>query len=70
MVFNKPLQTKKAFDEIRDKIVSQFGYYKHPKNLTEQDIKWLKKNIKQFDAKVLKAVIDRSELPDKPKVVG
>jgi len=67
MVFNKSVKTKKAFLEIRDKIVNKLNWYKHPKNLTKQDIDWLKKNIKQFDVKVLKQVIDKSELPDKPK---
>ena len=68
-VFNKSIKTKKAFLKIKDKITSQFGYYKHPKQLTKQDITWLKKNIKQFDQKVLNRIIEDSILPEKPKEV-
>ena len=67
MVFNKPVKTKKAFQEIKDRITSQLGYYKHPKNLTKKDINWLKKNIKQFDKKILDKIMTDSVLPDKPK---
>jgi hypothetical protein len=67
MVFNKSVKTKKAFLEIRDKITSQLGYYIHPKNLTKENIAWLKKNIKQFNRKVLDKIIKDSILPDKPK---
>ena len=67
MIFNKSVKTKEAFIKIRDKITSQLGYYKHPKELTESDIKWLKENIEQFDKEVLDKVIENSELPDKPK---
>jgi arabinogalactan endo-1,4-beta-galactosidase len=68
MVFNKSVKTKDNYDKIRNKIVSRLGYYKHPKNLTKEDIKWLKKNIKQFDKKVLDKIIQDSVLPDKPKL--
>jgi hypothetical protein len=68
MIFNKPVKTKEEFMKIRDKIVSQLGYYKHPKQLTEQDINWLKKNIKQFDSKFLEKIIEDSVLPDKAKI--
>jgi len=66
-VFNKKVKDKKEFLKIRDKITSQLGYYKHPKNLTKEDIDWLKKNIKQFDKEVLDEVIKNSVLSDKPK---
>ena len=67
MVFNKSVKTKEEFEKIRDKIGGQLGYYKHPKQLTKQDISWLKKNVKQFDQKVLDKVIENSILPDNPK---
>jgi hypothetical protein len=66
MIFNKFVKTKEAFNEMKDKITWQLGYYKHPKELTESDIKWLKENIKQFDKEVLDKVIENSVLPDKP----
>jgi hypothetical protein len=67
MVFNKQIDSKKEYIKIRDKIQSQLGYYKHPKQLTEQDKTWLKDNIKQYDEKVLNEIIENSILPDKPK---
>jgi hypothetical protein len=70
MVFNKKVKDKKEFMKIRDKITSQLGLYKHPKNLTKKDIDWLKRNIKQFDKKVLDKIIENSVLRDKPKEVS
>ena len=67
MIFNKSVKTKDAFLKIKEKIQNQLGYYKHPKELSKQDIEWLKTNIKQFNAKVLKAIMNNSTLPDKPK---
>jgi hypothetical protein len=67
MVFNKSLNTEEAFWKIRDKIQSHLGYYKHPKDLTTTDIAWLKKNIKQFDKKVLDKIIAGSMKSNKPK---
>jgi len=67
MVFNKPVKTKEAWLKIENKIRNQLGYYKHPMDLTDTDITWLKKNIKQFDAKVLKEIQADSIKPDKPK---
>jgi hypothetical protein len=67
MVFNKSVKTKENFMKIREKITLQLGYYKHPKDLTKEDIKWLKKNIKQFDLKVLNQIIKDSLKTDKPK---
>ena len=67
MVFNKSLKTKIAFQKVKDRITSQLGYYKHPKDLTKQDIAWLKKNIKQFNKKVLDKIISNSVKSDKPK---
>ena len=67
MIFNKQLKSLKEFKEIRKKITEQLGYYKHPKQLTKTDIDWLKKNIKQFDKKVLDKIIEDSIKPDKPK---
>jgi hypothetical protein len=67
MVFNKPVKTKEEFIKIRDKCASHLGYYKHPKQLTKEEIKWLEKNIEQFDRKVLDKIIEDSVLPDKPK---
>jgi len=67
MIFNKSVKTKEAFQNIRDKIISQLGYYKHPKDLTQEDIIWLKENIELFDESVLKKIIEKSVKPDKPK---
>ena len=66
MVFNKSVKTKETFNQIRDKITSKLGYYKHPKELTKEDINWLKENIEQFDQEVLDKVIENSILPDNP----
>jgi hypothetical protein len=66
MIFNKYVKTKEAFIDIQKKITRQLGHYKHPKELTESDIKWLKENIEQFDKEVLDKVIKNSELPNKP----
>ena len=67
MVFNKPLGSLEAFKKVKAKIQRQMGYYKHPKKLTASDITWLKENIEQFDQEVLDKIIEKSELPDKPK---
>jgi len=67
MVFNKSVKTKENFIKIRSKIISYIGYYKHPKDLTEEDIKWLRKNIKQFDLKVLNKIIQDSIKPNNLK---
>jgi len=67
MVFNKSLKNKEEFIKIRDKIQSQLGNYKHPKNLTQEDINWLKENIEQFNQKVLDKIIEDSILPEKPR---
>jgi hypothetical protein len=64
-VFNKQV-TKGEYEKIKEKIQSHLPYYLHPKNLTKDDIAWLKKNIKQFDQKVLNRIIETSELPDNP----
>ena len=66
MIFNKQC-TKKEYESILSKVRNQLGFYKHPKNLSKEDIAWLKKNVKQFDKKVLDKVIEDSILPDKPK---
>jgi len=65
-IFNKPVK-KKEYEKIREKILENLGHYLHPKNLTEKNIEWLKKNVKQFDQKVLDRIIANSILPDKPK---
>jgi ribosomal protein S25 len=67
MIFNKSVKTKKAFQKIKEKITSQLGYYKHPKDLTKEDKKWLIKNIKQFDEKILNKILDDGRKSDKPK---
>lgn len=67
MVFNKSVKTKEAYLKILEKVRNQLSYYKHPKNLTKDDIKWLKENVKQFNQKVLDKIIENSILPDKPK---
>jgi arabinogalactan endo-1,4-beta-galactosidase len=64
MVFNKSVSDKEEYLKIVSKCYSHFGYYKHPKQLTKEDIDWLKKNIKQFDKKVLDKIIEDSILPD------
>lgn len=65
-VFNKPV-TKEKYKEIVEKISNKMGIYKHPKKLSEEDISWLKNNIKEFDEEVLNKVIQNSILSDKPK---
>ena len=67
MVFNKQVKDKKEFLKILNKCQEHLGCYKHPKQLTNQDINWLKKNVEQFDQKVLDKVIDGSMLLEKPK---
>ena len=67
MIFNKPLKTKEAYTEIKEKIQNQLECYKHPKDLTEEDIRRLKENIKQFDKNVLDKIIKDSIKSDKPK---
>ena len=67
MVFNKSVMNKEAYIKILDKVRNKLGYYKHPKNLTKEDIAWLKNNIKQFDRKVLDKIIENSILPDKTR---
>ena len=64
-VFNKQV-TKKQFEEIKDKIRAGLPCYLHPRNLTKENIAWLKKNVKQFSQAVLNEVIANSVLPDKP----
>ena len=67
MIFNKQLKDKNEFEEIRNKITLQLGYYKHPKQLSKEDKQWLQDNIKQYDGTVLNKIIEDSILPDKPK---
>jgi hypothetical protein len=67
MVFNKSVSDKEEYLKILGKYRSHFDHYKHPKQLTKEDISWLKKNVKQFDKKVLDKTIEDSILPDKPK---
>ena len=66
MVFNKCVGDRESFLEIFNKIYDGLGF-KHPKRLTKSDIAWLKKNIEQFDQKVLDRIIEESMLPDKPR---
>lgn len=70
MVFNNPVKTRKKYDEIINKVRNQLGFYNHPKLLTKKDIDWLKRNVKQFNKKVLDKIIADSILPDKPKEAG
>ena len=67
MVFNKQLPSEEAYKTVQYKIQEHLGEYKHPQNLTKEDIAWLKKNIIQFDQKVLDEIITNSILPDKPR---
>ena len=67
MVFNQSVKTKDEFLKIKDKITSQLGYYKHPQDLSDQDKKWLKENIEQFDEVILNKIINDSRKSDKPK---
>jgi hypothetical protein len=64
-VFNKQV-TREQFEKIFANVREHLPFYLHPKNLTAKDIAWLKKNVKQFDRKVLNKVIKNSHLPDKP----
>lgn len=67
-IFNKQIKNKVEYLKIRNKIQFHLGFCKHPKDLTKKDINWLKKNIKQFDLKVLNEIIKKSIKSDKPKV--
>jgi hypothetical protein len=67
MVFNQSVGSKKEFIKILEKYHDGVGYYTHPKQLTKENIAWMKKNIKQFDQKVLDKIIKESILPEKPK---
>ena len=67
MVFNKPVGSKEEVEKIKNKIITHFGRYKHPFQLTKKDRRWLEENIEQFDKKVLHDVIDDSRLPSKPR---
>ena len=67
MIFNKQIDSKKKYIDIRSKIQSQLGSYKHPKQLTKEDKEWLKVNIEQYDDKILNKIIKNSILPNKPK---
>ena len=69
MIFNKQV-SKEEYDKIRDKIQNTLHYWVLPVNLSENDICWLKKNVKQFDQKVLADIINNSVLPYKPKEYG
>ena len=59
-IFNKSFKTKEAYQKVKNKIITQLGYSKHPKDLTKSEISWLRKNIKQFDSKVLNKIIKDS----------
>ena len=59
-IFNKSFKTKEAYQKVKNKIITQLGYSKHPKDLTKKDISWLRENIKQFDSKVLNKIIKDS----------
>ena len=67
-IFNKKV-TPKEWDRTWVMVCGFLGLT-HPNQLTKEQIVWLKKNVKQFDAKVLKKVVDNSILPDKPKEAG
>ena len=66
MVFNQKL-SKEEYLIIINKVREHLGYYLHPKQLTKENTKWLEKNVKQFDKKILDKIINDSILPDKPK---
>ena len=66
-VFNKRV-TPEEYHAIREKVFYKLGWT-HPKRLTKEDIAWLAKNVKQFNKKVLDAVVANSILPDQPKKV-
>jgi hypothetical protein len=68
MVFNKQV-SREQFEKILANVREHLPFYLHPKNLIEKDIAWLKKNVKQFDRKVLDKIIVNSILPDKPAEV-
>jgi hypothetical protein len=65
-IFNKKV-TEKEYDRIKNKIHQHLGLWKHPKQLTVKDMGWLRKNIKQYDQKVMDKIIQDSILPEKPK---
>jgi hypothetical protein len=65
-IFNKKV-SKEVFEEVKNKVGKGLPYYLHPKSLTKENIAWLKKNVKQFDQKVLNRILERSVLPDNPK---
>jgi len=57
MIFNKPVKTKEEYDKIKNEIHARLGYSTQPNELTEEDIEWLKENVKQFDKEVLGKII-------------
>ena len=67
MIFNKQIDSKEEFNKIKYKIKKKLGQFKHPKQLTNEDKKWLKENIEQYDEQVLNEIIEKSILPDKHK---
>lgn len=60
-IFNKKV-TKREFERTSDKIHSYLGHWKPSEQLTKEDISWLKKNVKQFDIKVLNKIIEDSRI--------
>ena len=66
MIFNKQV-TKYEFNRIKEKIQNNLGYWTRPEQLTKDQIKWLKDNIKQFNKEVLDKIIENSKTPDNPK---
>jgi len=44
---------EKDWSSLREKIIDKIGY-KNPKDLIEEELKWLKENVKQYDEKIMK----------------
>jgi hypothetical protein len=66
MIFNTKV-SKEEYNQTLKKLIENFGYYTHPQKLTKENKKWLKENVKQYNAKILDKIIEDSILPDKPK---
>ncbi|MCK9602984.1 MAG: hypothetical protein M0R66_01175 [Candidatus Omnitrophica bacterium] len=67
-MFNQQV-SKQEFEEIKAKIWKGLPYHLHPKNLSTENVAWLKKNVKQFNQKVLDEIVAQSVLPNKSVVI-
>lgn len=62
MIFNQKL-TKYEYWVTKTKIRNYLGITFNPKQITKEQIDWLKDNVKQFDAELFKKIIDECIIP-------